>query len=265
MAVDAPVGRADDRCVRRLPERGGDALQRMTLATVGAVCALVAVAGLVVGITLMVSSGVQVLIPETGEEALTWIEDVEGAGNLFFVGAWLVIFAGLFALVAFVGFYDALRQAGPVVVLAPIVGAVGLTLVTISHVIPVAMAYELVPGYVDGSEATQAALAVTTETLASVCLLTNYVGNALGWGVAVPLYAVAILKTSVLPRWIGWLGLVVAVFAGWLGRLAPASSVIEGLSAIGFVGFFVFMASMGVAILRRRGRLDAVDAPVVPV
>jgi hypothetical protein len=30
----------------------------------------------------------------------------------------------------------------------------------------------------------------------------------------VPLIAGAILKTSVVPKWIGWLALVVAVFAG---------------------------------------------------
>jgi hypothetical protein len=90
------------------------------------------------------------------------------------------------------------------------------------------------------------------NTLTSLSHLTNYVGNALGWGVTVPLYAIAILKTSVVPRWIGWVGMVSAVFGGWLGLLAPASSVIEGLSSIGFLAFFVFLASMGVALLRRK-------------
>jgi hypothetical protein len=96
---------------------------------------------------------------------------------------------------------------------------------------------------------------VTFDTFADLCLLTNYVGNALGWGITVPLYAFAILKTSAVARWIGWLGIVVAVFAGWLGLLAPASSVIEGLTAIGFLGFFLFMLSMGIAILRGQRRL----------
>jgi hypothetical protein len=140
---------------------------------------------------------------------------------------------------------------------------VGLTLVTISHVIPVAMAHELAPGYSEANEATQASLGVTFDTLASLSGLTNYFGNALGWGVTVPLYAIAILKTSALPRWIGWLGLVVAFFAGWLGLLAPASAVVEGLTAIGFVGFFVFMASMGIAILLRGRRPVAEPARAV--
>jgi hypothetical protein len=243
--------------------RNGSMMRNLSLATVGAVCALVTVAGFVVGIVLSIVGGVQVLIPETGTEGLKWIADVQDAGDLFSVSAWFVVFAGLFGLIALVGFYDVLREAGPVMIVAPIAGVVGLTLVTISHVIPVAMAHEFAPGYSAANEATQASLGVTFDTLASLSGLTNYFGNALGWGVAVPLYAIAILKTSALPRWIGWLGLVVAFFAGWLGLLAPASDVVEGLTSIGFLGFFVFMASMGIAILGRQKRLAAELAPAV--
>jgi hypothetical protein len=45
-------------------------------------------------------------------------------------------------------------------------------------------------------------------------------GNFLGFGVVVPLSAVAILTTRALPRWIGWLGLLVGALAGWLGLLS---------------------------------------------
>jgi hypothetical protein len=237
-------------------------MRNLSLGTLGAVCALITVVGFVVAIALTVASGVAVLIPETDGRA-EWVADVEASRGAFFVGAWIVVFAGLFGLLALVGFYDVLRPAGPVLIVAPIAGAVGMVLVTISHVVPIAMAYELAPAYADAQGAAQESIGATFDTLASASLLTNYVGNALGWGVAVPLYAFAILRTSVLPRWIGWLGLVVAVFAGWLGLLGPASSVIEGLSAIGFIGFFVFMASMGVAILLR-GEAPSAVAPPAP-
>jgi hypothetical protein len=32
--------------------------------------------------------------------------------------------------------------------------------------------------------------------------------------------------------------------------------VISGISSIGFIGFFVFMLSMGIALLRRRSKVD---------
>jgi len=207
----------------------------------------------------MGSSGVQLLIPETGRPGLEWIADVDGASGLFFVGAWLIILMGFLGIVALVGFYDVLRGSGEVMVLAPILGTVGLTLVTVSHLVPIAMAYELVPAYSDADPAAQATLAATFDTFAATALVTNSAGNVLGWGVAVPMFAVAILRTRALPRWIGWLGILVGVLAGWLGLLSPASGVIEGISGIGFIGFFVFMLSMGVAILRRRDTRQSVD------
>ena len=206
---------------------------------------MVAVAGFVASIALMVTNGVQVLIPETGAEGAEWVADVQDAGNWFVVGAWISGLAGLVGIVALVGFYDVLKHAGPVMVIAPIAGAVGLTLVTASHVIPIAIAQELAPSYTPED-------AAVFDTFASACLLLNYFGNVLNWAVATPLYAVAILTTGALPRWVGYLGLVAAVFAGWLGLFAPLSSVIEGLTSIGFLAFFAFLVSTGITILRRR-------------
>lgn len=62
-----------------------------------------------------------------------WIRDVDASSDLFLAGAWM-------------------------------------TLVTISHLVPIAMTYELVLGYVDANASTQASLAVTSDTLAMICL-----------------------------------------------------------------------------------------------
>jgi len=156
---------------------------------------------------------------------------VDRAGGLFFVGPWLIILVGFLGIVALVGFYDTLRLAGPVMILASILGAVELTLVTVSHLIPIAMGYELVPAYLAADPGEQATLAATADTFAAIALVINAAGNFVGFGVVVPLYAVAILTTRAPPRWIGWLDLL---------------------------GFFVFMFSMGIALLRRRSRGDGV-------
>jgi hypothetical protein len=222
-------------------------VERISLRTVGAVCAVITVVGFVVGIALMASNGVQVLIPETGKDGAEWVADVLDAGDWFVAGATIVVFAGMFGLVAFVGFYDALRQAGPVLIIAPVVGVASMTLVTISHATPIAMALELAPDYL-------AANAATFDTFAQFCLLMNYFGDILLWGVTVPLYAFAILRTNVVPKWIGWVGLVSAFFGGWLGLLSPVWSIAEGLSTIGFFAFFLFMASFGIALLVRRSQ-----------
>ena len=78
----------------------------------------------------------------------------------------------------------------------------------------------------------------------------KFAGDIILWGVVVPLYALASLKTRIVSRWIGWVGLVTAAFGGWLGLLSPASAVIEGFTGIGFLAFFVWIAAMGIALLR---------------
>jgi hypothetical protein len=69
-------------------------MRTLRLSTVGAVCALGTVICFVVGAVAMGSSGVGVLIPETGRPGRDWIAAVDRAGWLFFAGAWLVILMG---------------------------------------------------------------------------------------------------------------------------------------------------------------------------
>lgn len=232
------------------------------LPTLGAACAVLTVVGFIVGIALMASSGVQVLIPETGKNGLDWIADTQDAGNAFVAGAAIVVFAGLFGLVAFLGFYEALRHAGPLMIIAPVAGAAGMVLVTISHATPIALALDLAPRVTEATGASKESLEATFDTFARFCLLMNYFGDILVWGVTTPLYAFAVLRTKVAPAWVGWIGLVSAFFAGWLGLLSPVSSLFDGLSTIGFFAFFIFLASLGVVLLRRRERIEA-DAVTV--
>ena len=227
-------------------------MKRSTLTTAAGVCGVLTALCFVGGAALMIWSGVDGLIPDTGQSAIDWIDDVNGANDAFFGGAWLVVAGGLFGLVALVGFWRPLRDAGEMLILAPTLAVAGMTLITLSHLLGIAMAYELVPGYVDGNRTTRDSLAVTTDTLVETARLLNYVGGVLVFGVVVALYAWAVLKTKVLPRWIGWVGVVTAVFAGWLGAASPASRQLEDATFIGLAAFFVWLAGMGIAILRRR-------------
>jgi hypothetical protein len=72
-------------------------MRTLKLSTVAAVSALGTVICFVLGAVAMGSSGVGVLIPETGRPGRDWIVAVDGAGGLFFVGAWLVILMGFWA------------------------------------------------------------------------------------------------------------------------------------------------------------------------
>jgi hypothetical protein len=229
-------------------------MERLATRVVGAWCAILMLPVFIAGGVLMAASGASDLIPGTGDGGHEWLAAVASDGR-FLAGGWLVILMGFLAVVAFVGFYDALRTAGEALIVAPILGVAGLVLVQVSHLIPMGMASQLAPAYAEQA-ADRPTLAAVSDTFAGVSLVVNSAGDALVWGVAVPLYAWAVLATGAAPRWVGWLGLLVALCGGWVGLLSPLSGVAEGISSIGFVGFFIFMVSMGIALLRGRRRPD---------
>ena len=220
----------------------------MTVTRIGAWCAIGLVVAFTAGIALMATSGVQVLIPETGKDGLDWIRDVDDASGAFFAGAWLTIVGGILGLVGLIGFYDCAPPPAPGSC-SRHPGAFGLTLVTISHLLPIALAYELVPDYTSADAAARASLA----HLRHLC------GTRPGpelHGRRDPLgrrradVRPSRPETAFIRRWIGWLGIVVGVFAGIGETFSPASSVIERVTFIGFVAFFVWMAAMGATLLR---------------
>src|SRR5262245_12197072 len=100
-------------------------MRGLRLSTIGAVCAILTTVSFLVGGVLLGTSSGQDLIPPTGAEGLEWIEDVDGASDLFFVGAWLIILTTLVGSVALVGLWDVLQEAGRVLILAPILGVAG--------------------------------------------------------------------------------------------------------------------------------------------
>ena len=153
---------------------------------------------------------------------------------------------------ALIGFYDALKGAGPTMILAPILVALGWTLVTVSHLVPLAMAYELAPAYAEATPAAQASLAVTADTLSSFSPRDELRRQCARLGRRRPALRLRDPEDGRCAAVDRLARLVRRVFAGWLSLLGPASSAIEGLTVLGFLGFFVFMASMGVALLRRR-------------
>jgi hypothetical protein len=234
------------------------------LAKVGGWCALLLVACFAAGIAMMASSGVQVLIPETGDDGLTWLADADHGGNLFVAGAVSVVFGGLLAIGAFLGLHHALKSAGSLVLVATVAGIAGMVLVTVSHATPIALAKHLAPAYLSATGSERASLAATQDTWASFCLLMNYFGDALAWGVTTPIYAVAALRLKVAPRAIGWIGLVSAVFAGWIGLFSPLSGAIDAITTIGFFAFFIFVAGLGVALVRRGDRVGAAAVAAAP-
>ena len=226
-------------------------MTNVSVVKVGGVCAILTTVSFIVAGILGGVSGEQTLIPVV-DEVVDWLVVVNGGRAAFLASGWVILLVPVLAIAAVLGLYYALRQAGHLLWIAVVASVSGALLVQVSHIIPLAMAWELAPGYVAASDATKPALEVIARTLAMSSQLMNTVGDTLFLGVGILLFAISILRTSVLPKWTGWLGLVPAVLWGWLGLLNPISDVIEGIGTIGFLAFFLWMVAIGVTMLRLR-------------
>ena len=191
----------------------------ISLVRVGGVCAILAVvsgtmARIVFGNEWLKSRGVDTLIG----------------------GHWFDTLSGLLFMVAALGFYRALRQAGPLPLIAVVATLTGNIVLLIRGLILLGIAYELVPEM------------EITDALRQTGWLVAVVGAVLVFIIGVLLFSFAILRTSVVPKWIGWLG-VIAALGFCLMALLP---LVFSMATPWFLAwiFLVWLVAMGVVLLR---------------
>ncbi|MCH7886643.1 MAG: hypothetical protein IIA58_01605 [Candidatus Marinimicrobia bacterium] len=188
-----------------------------SIVRVGGVCAILAVV-----------SGTMARIAFGNE----WLKS-RGVDTLI-TGHWFDVLGVLLFMVAALGFYRALRQAGPLPLIAVVASLTGGIFLFFHEFIRLGIAYELAPGIMDA--------------LSQTGWLAAGVGSVLVFFIGVLLFSFAILRTSVVPKWIGWLGLI-AVAA----QVALATSVLfESIRTPWFLTrvFLVWLVAMGVVLLR---------------
>ena len=140
----------------------------------------------------------------------------------------------------------------------------GALLFIASNMTLIGMAYELVPGYAEANETTRPALAAMASTLGGTSRVAWTVGSVPFLSIGLALFALAILRTSVVPRWVGWLGLVAALLRGWPQPLRDVSEVFSVVGFLGLLAFLVWMVVMGVALLRLREPATALLSHLTP-
>ena len=189
----------------------------ISLVRVGGVCAILAVvsgtmARIAFGNAWLTSRGVDTLI----------------------TGHWFDTLGLLLFMVAALGIYRALRQAGSLPLIAVVASLTGGIVLLFREFILLGIAYELVPGISD-------ALRQTGWLVAGV-------GAVLVFIIGVLLFSFAILRTSVVPKWIGWLG-VIAALGFCLMALLP---LVFSMATPWFLArvFLVWLVAMGVVLLR---------------
>ncbi len=220
-------------------------LETVRLELVSGVCAIllliVAIAGFVLfGMTEVADS----------QDAIEFLPGIDKDKGLVASSTWLFVLAPLLLLGTVPGFFLALRQAGDVLWIAAIASVVGVVLLILSASIELAVIYELATPYVEGGPETGADLLVLGDTLSRLTFLARSLGDVIFSGIGSLIFSLAMLQTGFASKWLGWLGLVGAV-GHWFVPLSQVAEVFELLFLIGELAFFIWVAIVGVILLRK--------------
>ena len=233
------------------PMRTADGLRRVTgmLFVVGAV----AFAGAATALSSMfewpdiLREPADVVLPAfvDGGERLVWT---------WFATAWTyaILAVPILLLPAALG-----RRDDAALRVATAVGASSVALALIGFLRWVFVVPPLARSYVEGDATTQAAVdaAWTAQHQFGGALLGEHLGQllAVGWSLTV---SVVIVRSRVLPRWLGFVGLVVSVIylanqGDILATAVPGFPVWDLAGLIGSTGWGLWVAALGVTLLRR--------------
>jgi hypothetical protein len=150
------------------------------------------------------------------------------------------------------------RSNDPVMRAATFIGATSVVLSVAGFLRWVFVVPQLAEDYVAGDETTKAAVAAawTAQHQYGGALLGEHLGEllAIAWSVTL---CVVILRTRILPAWLGWTGLVVSVLyflnqGDIMSTAIPDFPVADLAGAIGSTAWGVWVAALGITLLVRR-------------
>jgi len=232
----------------------GDGLRRVTgwLLVIGAVT--FAVAATILSSTFnwpdILREPPEVVLPAfvAGGTSLVWT---------WFVVAWTyaILLVPILLLPAALG-----RRDDPVLRAAPFVGAASVLLALIGFLRWVFVVPALADTYASGDPTTQTAIAAAwmAQHQFGGALLGEHLGQllAIGWSITV---SMLILRSRMLPRWVGWAGLVASVLylfnqGDILATAVPGFPVFDLAGFIGSSLWAIWLIALGVAVLRARIR-----------
>ncbi|MDP6822192.1 MAG: DUF4386 family protein [Dehalococcoidia bacterium] len=219
-------------------------MENLSLQRVSGIGAILTGIVAIIGIILISSTDAM-----TAEDSAELFPVVHDDKAVIGAGIWMLTLAPVLLLGAVAGIYQKLRSAGDVLRIALIAVAVDALFIIISNVLALGVVYEVATPWVEGGSEAGSNLLVLGDTLMTMSLVIRVVGDALGLGIGILLFSIAILKTGLAPKWIGWLGLIAAL-GGWLGLFVSTSEVFGLLGLIGAIALFIWLIGMGVTMVR---------------
>ena len=232
-------------------------MNRAAIVNVGGVCALLGVcaglAGAVVG--AVYGLGGQEIPLRQGADFLSLVEKQ----SAFYVREWLFLGYAVCVLGEGVGLYYLTRPVGSMALWALALFSAGILIGIVQDAEVVAFVGQFPTDYVEADTTTRSALEPMARTFGAIIGVQQAVANMLlGCGVA--LYALAVLRTGVVSRWFGVLGLVSAAASVLFGVVTATTQVNDfDRLAEQLFGFVVLWDLLAASVMLRIGK----DSPLL--
>ncbi len=193
-----------------------------------------------------------------------YLLEVNAAQTAYLVSNWLAVISHIVGLPVALGFYHVLRWWGALLWVGVLAFIMGGVFFIAANILFRAFTYELGSRYVLASEATRPALEVVASTLYQTRVIVDLIAHELFFSIGIGLFSLAILGTSVAPKWVGWFGLFGAIVAGvfslltlpvlvgWFATLELVSVAAGVIMGIGMLAAYGWTVVMGVVLLRLR-------------
>ncbi|MFB6254699.1 MAG: hypothetical protein ABEI06_08820 [Halobacteriaceae archaeon] len=113
--------------------------------------------------------------------------------------------------------------------------------------------------YVAASSSVRQAIFPTVAVLERLQNVLSIAAHVFTWGIGVGIFSVGIIRTSLLSKWIGWIGVVFAII-GWLNAPRLVSSAFDPLLIVLNLIAIIWLFAIGIGILRTDFALDRTSA-----
>ncbi len=193
-----------------------------------------------------------------------YLLQVNADSTAYLVANWLAVISHVVGLPVALGFYQVLRRWGAMLWVGVLALVLGSLFFIAANIMFRAFAYELGSRYVAATEATRPALEVLASTLYQTGLFLDLIAHELFFSIGIGLFSLAILRTSVAPKWVGWVGMFGAVAAGgfslltlpiivgWIVAPEPLVVLASGVMIVGMLAAYGWIVVMGIVLLRQR-------------
>jgi len=148
--------------------------------------------------------------------------------------------------------YVMLKPAKAYALLGVIMFYVGMTIAFVHEVLRIALFARLPPAYVQAAEAARPAILALGDLIQHAQEMFDLIAFVVMFGLGFTAFAFAMLSLRFVPRWLGWILLMLAVGIGlicyplsFFGFRAATTAV-----GLGMLVFFVWLTAMAVVLLR---------------